>query len=43
MYVCENVYDYQMIHLQDRQKLEGVLSPSHLEDMEFAQSLGRTE
>ncbi|RVW65265.1 Transcription initiation factor TFIID subunit 5 [Vitis vinifera] len=28
--------DHEMMHLRDLQKLEGVLSPSHLEEMEFA-------
>ncbi|KAK0571240.1 hypothetical protein LWI29_012996 [Acer saccharum] len=31
--------DHEMLHLRDLQKLEGVLSPSHLEEMEFAHSL----
>ncbi|KAK6927628.1 TFIID subunit TAF5, NTD2 domain [Dillenia turbinata] len=31
--------DHEMMHLRDLQKLEGVLSPSHLEEMEFAHSL----
>ncbi|KAK2644472.1 hypothetical protein Ddye_019667 [Dipteronia dyeriana] len=31
--------DHEMLHLRDLQKLEGVLPPSHLEEMEFAHSL----
>ncbi|CAN4099862.1 unnamed protein product [Withania somnifera] len=31
--------DHEMTHLHDLQKLEGVLSPSHLEEMEFAHSI----
>ncbi|XP_049410385.1 transcription initiation factor TFIID subunit 5-like [Solanum stenotomum] len=31
--------DHEMTHLRDLQKLEGVLSPSHLEEMEFAHSI----
>ncbi|KAJ0091469.1 hypothetical protein Patl1_12575 [Pistacia atlantica] len=31
--------DHEMLHLRDLQKLEGVLTPSHLEEMEFAHSL----
>ncbi|KAJ8751676.1 hypothetical protein K2173_025838 [Erythroxylum novogranatense] len=31
--------DHEMMHSRDLQKLEGVLSPSHLEEMEFAHSL----
>ncbi|KAM3375331.1 transcription initiation factor TFIID subunit 5 isoform X1 [Capsicum galapagoense] len=31
--------DHEMKHLRDLQKLEGVLSPSHLEEMEFAHSI----
>uniref|UniRef100_A0A2P2MAI1 Uncharacterized protein MANES_16G128700 n=1 Tax=Rhizophora mucronata TaxID=61149 RepID=A0A2P2MAI1_RHIMU len=31
--------DHELMHLRDLQKLEGVLSPSHLEDMEFAHYL----
>lgn len=31
--------DHELMHLRDLQKLEGVLSPSHLEEMEFAHSL----
>ncbi|VFQ81525.1 unnamed protein product [Cuscuta campestris] len=31
--------DHEMTHSRDLQKLEGVLSPSHLEEMEFAHSL----
>ncbi|XP_057466815.1 transcription initiation factor TFIID subunit 5-like isoform X2 [Actinidia eriantha] len=35
--------DHKMMHLRDLQKLEGVLSPSHLEEMEFAHSLRRSK
>ncbi|KAJ7958501.1 Transcription initiation factor TFIID subunit 5 [Quillaja saponaria] len=31
--------DHEMMHLRDLQKLEGVLSPSHLEEMHFTHSL----
>nr|XP_009798805.1 PREDICTED: transcription initiation factor TFIID subunit 5-like [Nicotiana sylvestris]XP_009798806.1 PREDICTED: transcription initiation factor TFIID subunit 5-like [Nicotiana sylvestris] len=31
--------DHEMMHLRDLQKLEGVLSPSHLKEMEFAHSI----
>ncbi|KAJ8461763.1 hypothetical protein OPV22_034689 [Ensete ventricosum] len=31
--------DHELMHLRDLQKLEGVLSPSHLEEMELARSL----
>ncbi|KAG9155646.1 hypothetical protein Leryth_003933 [Lithospermum erythrorhizon] len=31
--------DHETLHLRDLQKLEGVLSPSHLEEMEFAHTL----
>jgi transcription initiation factor TFIID subunit 5 len=31
--------DHESMHLRDLQKLEGVLSPSHLEEMEFAHTL----
>ncbi|KAK7311907.1 hypothetical protein RJT34_10373 [Clitoria ternatea] len=31
--------DHEMMHLRDLQKLEGVLSPAHLKEMEFAHSL----
>ncbi|GMY29191.1 transcription initiation factor TFIID subunit 5 [Fagus crenata] len=31
--------DHEMMHSRDLQKLEGVLSPSHLEEMEFAHTL----
>ncbi|XP_077222566.1 TBP-associated factor 5 isoform X2 [Tasmannia lanceolata] len=30
--------DHELMHLRDLQKLEGILSPSHLEEMEFAHS-----
>ncbi|KAK1288824.1 hypothetical protein QJS10_CPB19g00693 [Acorus calamus] len=35
--------DHEMMHLRDLQKLEGVLSPSHLEDMEYAHSLRQSK
>ncbi|KZV57940.1 protein with unknown function [Dorcoceras hygrometricum] len=35
--------DHEMIHARDLQKLEGVLSPSHLEEMEFARSLRQSK
>lgn len=35
--------DHEMIHSRDLQKLEGVLSPSHLEEMEFAHSLRQSK
>jgi transcription initiation factor TFIID subunit 5 len=35
--------DHEMVHLRDLQKLEGVLSPSHLEEMEFARSLRKSK
>ncbi|KAF3776666.1 Transcription initiation factor TFIID subunit 5 [Nymphaea thermarum] len=31
--------DHELVHLRDLQKLEGILSPSHLEENEFARSL----
>lgn len=31
--------DHELMHLRDLQKLEGVLSPSHLKEMEFAHTL----
>ncbi|XP_047943827.1 transcription initiation factor TFIID subunit 5-like isoform X1 [Salvia hispanica] len=31
--------DHEVMHIRDLQKLEGVLSPSHLKEMEFAHSL----
>ncbi|GAV59947.1 WD40 domain-containing protein/TFIID_90kDa domain-containing protein [Cephalotus follicularis] len=31
--------DHEMMHLRDLQRLEGVLSPAHIEEMEFAHSL----
>ncbi|CAL9775121.1 unnamed protein product [Musa acuminata subsp. burmannicoides] len=31
--------DHELMHLRDLQKLEGILSPSHLEEMELARSL----
>ncbi|CAH9096690.1 unnamed protein product [Cuscuta epithymum] len=35
--------DHEMIHLRDLQKLEAVLSPSHLQEMEFAHSLRQSK
>ncbi|CDP05651.1 unnamed protein product [Coffea canephora] len=35
--------DHEMMHARDLQKLEGVLSPSHLEEMEFAHSLRQSK
>ncbi|XP_061365258.1 transcription initiation factor TFIID subunit 5-like isoform X3 [Gastrolobium bilobum] len=35
--------DHELFHLRDLQKLEGVLSPTHLEEMEFAHSLRRSK
>ncbi|KAK9100240.1 hypothetical protein Scep_023670 [Stephania cephalantha] len=35
--------DHEMMHLRDLQKLEGILSPSHLEEMEFAHSLRQSK
>lgn len=35
--------DHELLHLRDLQKLEGVLSPSHLEEMEFAHSLRQSK
>ncbi|KAB1204692.1 Transcription initiation factor TFIID subunit 5 [Morella rubra] len=35
--------DHEMMHLRDLQKLEGVLSPLHLEEMEFAHSLRKSK
>ncbi|KAI9100907.1 hypothetical protein K1719_024031 [Acacia pycnantha] len=35
--------DHDMLHLRDLQKLEGVLSPSHLQEMEFAHSLRQSK
>ncbi|MED6184494.1 Transcription initiation factor TFIID subunit 5 [Stylosanthes scabra] len=35
--------DHEMLHLRDLQKLEGVLSPTHLEEMEFAHSLRKSK
>ncbi|KAF3433328.1 hypothetical protein FNV43_RR24430 [Rhamnella rubrinervis] len=35
--------DHEMMHLRDLQKLEGVLSPSHLEEMEFAHTLRQSK
>ncbi|CAB4265859.1 unnamed protein product [Prunus armeniaca] len=35
--------DHEMMHLRDLQKLEGVLSPSHLQEMEFAHSLRQSK
>nr|AWW87395.1 TFIID1 protein [Tectona grandis] len=35
--------DHEVTHSRDLQKLEGVLSPSHLEEMEFAHSLRQSK
>ncbi|KAL6495011.1 Transcription initiation factor TFIID subunit 5 [Orobanche gracilis] len=35
--------DHELTHSRDLQKLEGVLSPSHLEEMEFAHSLRQSK
>ncbi|KAG5244443.1 transcription initiation factor TFIID [Salix suchowensis] len=35
--------DHKMMHSRDLQKLEGVLSPSHLEEMEFAHTLRQSK
>eukprot|EP00258_Populus_trichocarpa_P029426 XP_024445445.1 transcription initiation factor TFIID subunit 5 isoform X1 [Populus trichocarpa] len=35
--------DHEMMHSRDLQKLEGVLSPSHLEEMEFAHTLRQSK
>ncbi|GMH24473.1 hypothetical protein Nepgr_026316 [Nepenthes gracilis] len=35
--------DHETLHLRDLQKLEGVLSPSHLEEMEFAHSFRQSK
>ncbi|XP_047945491.1 transcription initiation factor TFIID subunit 5-like [Salvia hispanica] len=35
--------DHEVMHTRDLQKLEGVLSPSHLEEMEFAHSLRQSK
>ncbi|XP_061368088.1 transcription initiation factor TFIID subunit 5-like isoform X2 [Gastrolobium bilobum] len=35
--------DHETKHLRDLQKLEGVLSPTHLEEMEFAHSLRQSK
>ncbi|XP_050363307.1 transcription initiation factor TFIID subunit 5 isoform X3 [Argentina anserina] len=35
--------DHEMMHLRDLHKLEGVLSPSHLQEMEFAHSLRQSK
>ncbi|XP_042482194.1 transcription initiation factor TFIID subunit 5 isoform X1 [Macadamia integrifolia] len=35
--------DHEMMHLRDLQKLEGVLSPLHLEEMEFAHTLRQSK
>ncbi|XP_010541564.1 PREDICTED: transcription initiation factor TFIID subunit 5 [Tarenaya hassleriana] len=34
---------HEIVHLRELQKLEGVLSPSHLEEMEFARSLRQSK
>ncbi|KAJ7966260.1 Transcription initiation factor TFIID subunit 5 [Quillaja saponaria] len=35
--------DHEIMHLRDLQQLEGVLSPSYLEEMEFAHSLRQSK
>ncbi|KAH6783898.1 TBP-associated factor 5 [Perilla frutescens var. hirtella] len=35
--------DHEVMHSRDLQKLEGVLSPSHLQEMEFAHSLRQSK
>ncbi|KAK9742717.1 hypothetical protein RND81_03G192900 [Saponaria officinalis] len=35
--------DHEIMHQRDLQKLEGVLSPSHLEEMEFAHTLRQSK
>ncbi|XP_074263123.1 transcription initiation factor TFIID subunit 5 [Silene latifolia] len=35
--------DHEVMHQRDLQKLEGVLSPSHLEEMEFAHTLRQSK
>ncbi|KAG0474273.1 hypothetical protein HPP92_013959 [Vanilla planifolia] len=35
--------DHEMLHLRDLQKLEGILCPSHLEEMELARSLRQSK
>ncbi|PKA64200.1 Dynein assembly factor with WDR repeat domains 1 [Apostasia shenzhenica] len=35
--------DHELLHLRDLQKLEGILSPSHLEEMELAQALRQSK
>ncbi|KAF5726275.1 hypothetical protein HS088_TW23G01017 [Tripterygium wilfordii] len=35
--------DHELMHSRDLQKLEGVLSPSHLEEMEFANTLRQSK
>lgn len=35
--------DHELVHLRDLQKLEGILSPSHLEEMELARSLRQSK
>ncbi|XP_021644951.1 transcription initiation factor TFIID subunit 5 isoform X2 [Hevea brasiliensis] len=35
--------DHETVHSRDLQKLEGVLSPSHLEEMEFAHTLRQSK
>ncbi|KAK7290770.1 hypothetical protein RIF29_05448 [Crotalaria pallida] len=35
--------DHEMMHSRDLRKLEGVLSPTHLEEMEFAHSLRQSK
>uniref|UniRef100_A0A7N0R8E8 TFIID subunit TAF5 NTD2 domain-containing protein n=1 Tax=Kalanchoe fedtschenkoi TaxID=63787 RepID=A0A7N0R8E8_KALFE len=35
--------DHEMMHMRDLQKLEAVISPSHLEEMEFAHTLRQSK
>ncbi|CAI0441457.1 unnamed protein product [Linum tenue] len=35
--------DHEMLHARDLQKLEGVLSPSHIQEMEFAHTLRQSK
>ncbi|OAY80646.1 Transcription initiation factor TFIID subunit 5 [Ananas comosus] len=35
--------DHELMHLRDLQKLEGILSPSHLEEMELARTLRQSK
>ncbi|KAM7252656.1 hypothetical protein ACFE04_008165 [Oxalis oulophora] len=36
-------HDHEMMHLRDLQRLEGILSPAHLKEDEFAQSLRQSK